>query len=317
MKNLYLIIAAVTAVSMLTLPFLSLKSPEKKVINTSAQILTEEEISTVRLKTESGISEIPMTEYILGVLAAEMPARFETEALKAQAVAGYTYTLYKKVQNASADYDITADATLDQAYITDAQRHEKWDENYEEYSKKLSDCIAEVNGIYISFSGEPIYAAYHAISGGKTEACADVFGGDYPYLIATESIGDLMVEGYLTKTEIAVNDFRTAINPLSALPENAADFIGEIKRSDSGGVKSIMIAGKEILGTDFRAALKLRSTNFDIELSGDKFIITTRGYGHCVGLSQYGANYMAKNGSTYEEILLWYYKDCVLLKNAK
>ncbi len=313
MKNFYLFAAAFLILSMLCIPFLSLaaKNADEPHSLGKPSVITEK---TVRLKTGDTVADIDVSEYIFGVVAAEIPASYHEEAIKAQAVAAYTYTLYKSAQNAELDYDITSDSALDQAYLPDDKIREKWGDSYTANKEKFERCIKEVSGLYISYNSAPIFAAYHAISSGKTEACADVFGGDYPYLVAVESIGDLLCPDYIAKTEIPISTVREKLSELCSLPNSEAEFIKEITRTPSGGVKTAIVGDKLLEGTQLRSALSLRSANFDLEISGDNFIFTTHGYGHGVGLSQNGANYMAESGSKYDEILLWYYKDCVLIK---
>lgn len=313
MKNFYLIIAAALMLSMLTVPFLALTGSSPKKEDKTEPPAAKTDKSTVCLKQGDKITEMAMEDYLFYVVAAEMPADYETEALKAQAVAAYTFTLYKKNINKNESYDISDDSSVDQAFLSDEKLKEKWGDKYSENAEKIRNCIKSVSGIYISYQDAPIYAAYHAISSGKTENCSDVFSGDCPYLSATESIGDLLCPDYLATKEISAADFKAAFSEKCSLTDSPTEYICDIVRSSSGGVKSAKIGDKTFTGQEIRKTLQLRSANFDVTFEDDKFTFTTRGYGHGVGLSQYGANYMAQTGSKYDEILLWYYKDCVLV----
>lgn len=312
MKNFYLITAALLIILMLTLPLISL-TPEKtdNTLDTPNPVETTDQITV--LNHETGQTEkMDMKDYIFGVVGAEISISSEPETIKSQSVASYTYALYKMDKNKSEKYDITTDYSVDQAYLSKAALKEKWGDKASEYEKKLNECLTATEGIYISYDNKPIFAAYHAISSGKTESCESVWGNKLPYLVETESLGDLLSPNYLSEKKISVDEFKSALSDKCTLPENAADFIGETIRSSSGGVKTITVGDKVLTGKEFREALSLRSTNFDVKLTDNTFLFTVRGYGHGVGLSQCGAEYMAKQGSTFSEILAWYYKGCVL-----
>ncbi len=314
MKNFYFVITAILMLLMLTLPFLGLT----KDTGDGHTVQPEENTSTDSIvlleSSNNGLKTINTREYIFGVVAAEMSISREVETLKAQTVASLTYTLYKKEKNKKEKYDITDNPTTDQAYITLEQAREKWGDKSEEYEKKLNGVLDEVYGIYLSYENKPIFAAYHAISSGKTESCESVWGNSLPYLVETESMGDLLCADYLSEKVVSADEFRAAFQDVCTLPENEDGFLGEIVRSSSGGAKTVTVGDKVISGADFRRLLSLRSTNFDVSYSDGAYHFTVRGYGHGVGMSQNGAEYMAAQGSTYTEILNWYYKDCTLVK---
>lgn len=311
MKNIYFLIIAILVISMLTLPFIALKSDNAG--NTDIAVPNPDKKSeTVCVKTADGIISVPTSDYIEGVVAAEISPDSEPEALKAQAVAAYTYLLYKKDKNKREDYDIICDAGIDQAYIDTAAQKEKWGDAYDANIGKIREACNAVAGIYVSFENKPIYAAFHAVSAGKTENCSDVFGGEYPYLVSVQSIGDLLCPDYLSTVTLSADEVRSALGGMCSLPENPEEFFTAIERSDAGGIKTLTVGGKTFTGQEIRSALSLRSANFDIAFDGTAFTFTVRGYGHGVGMSQYGANYMAQQGSLYNEILLWYYTGCSL-----
>lgn len=313
MKNFYLVVTAILIILMLTLPLISL-APEKSTLQDTPPEPVEvtDKITVLDTKTEK-TTEITVRDYIFGTVAAEISLGYEDETVKAQAVACYTYLLYKKDKNKSQNYDITNDSSVDQAYITRQEALEKWGDNAAEYEEKLNKCLTEVEGIYISYENKPIFAAYHAISSGKTESCETVWGNKLPYLVETESLGDLLSPNYLNEKNVTTEEFKNAFSSLCVLPEGAANYIGEISRSSSGLVKTIQVGDKVFTGAEIRKALGLRSANFDVNFNDNTFVFTVRGYGHGVGLSQNGAEYMAKQGSKYTEILAWYYKDCKLV----
>ena len=318
MKNIYFIIAALLFLLMLTLPLFSLGSAEREDTKkpTLSSTTTEKKPNTVIvLNTENGnTQEMTVTDYIFGVVAAEMPMSYEDEAIKAQAVAAHTFLLYRKAENADKNYDITSDFSIDQAFLSKDELTKKWGEKTEEHTRRLSAILNEVDGMYISYESKPILAVYHAISSGKTESCKNVWGKSLNYLTSVESIGDILSADYLSTVKISADDFKKAFKNKCTLPSKSENYIEKISRSKSGTVTSIVIGGKTFKGSDVRAAFSLRSSNFDVELQENNFVFTVRGYGHGVGMSQYGANYMAQQGNTFSEILCWYYKGCEIRK---
>ena len=311
MKNFYLVITGLLIILMLTLPLLSLTKEESPSLTPPSPVKVSDKITVLDTKTEK-MMELAVSDYLFGVVAAEISLKSEVETIKAQAVASYTYLLYKKDKNKNESYDITNDSSIDQAYISREEALEKWGDNAENYEKKLNDCLTAVEGIYISYNNKPIFAAYHAISSGKTESNESVWGNKLPYLVEVQSMGDLLSPDYISEKKVTLEEFRAAFASLCTLPEKGENFIGDISRSSSGGVKTIKVGDKFFVGTEFRKLLSLRSTNFDVKFADNCFTFTVRGYGHGVGLSQNGAEYMAKQGSTFSEILAWYYKDCQL-----
>lgn len=318
MKNILIYIAVILILLMLFLPLIAL-SPQS-VVKGGGETIEKEEISSSEAEkfkvqlTETGeIKEITAADYVFGVVAAEMPLSYSEEALKAQAVAAYTYALYRKAENADKPYDITDSPDTDQHYINYEKAKEKWGERAAEYEEKLKKAVGEVKGEFIAFSGEPILALYHSISGGKTENVNDVFGVEYPYLVSVDSLGDLMDKNYESKAKFTTEEFKKLIGENADLSGTLNTWVGETRHRPNGYVESVRIGGKAISGVEIRKIFSLRSANFELSYD-DGFIFTVRGYGHGVGLSQTGAEYMAKQGGTYKEILLWYYKDTEILK---
>ncbi len=318
MKNLYLIIILSLLMSFLLLPLMAVDKTSKGETDSKTKVSSAAEKSAeksdefrVKFKETGKTETLDAKEYLLGVLAAEMPAEYNSEALKAGAVAAYTYAVRKRALNTAADYDVTDDPALDQSYITKNKRAEKWGSKAEEYEKKLAEIIAAVEGEVVLYQGEPILAAYHSVSSGNTESAKNVWGTDYPYLQSVPSVGDLLAPDFLSEETFSKTEFDKIITSLNCKTlEKGADYIGTTSKSDAGTVLSIEICGTKLTGSDIREAFGLRSAAFDLVYREEKFTFTVTGYGHLVGMSQYGAHYLAEQGSGYKDILLTYYKGC-------
>ena len=239
-----------------------------------------------------------LEEYVAGVVAAEMPAAFPEEALKAQAVAARTYQV-RQMQAAGSDtvlYDVG------QAYSTVEEQKEKWGENYTLYAGKIREAVRATAGEIMVYEGEPILAAFHAQSGGKTEDAENVWNSPLPYLKSVDSSGDRNApdnETMVTFSAAALSDkLGCQISGVSILSRTDAGYVAEVQAGDH------IFTGREI-----REALGLRSSNFTVEQKGDSFIFTVFGYGHGAGMSQYGASFLAEEGMDYHEILRHYYTD--------
>lgn len=254
-------------------------------------------------------------DFILGTVACEMPISFEPEALKAQAVAAYTY--YSNVRSrarAASDSDTGSDFSADPAaakvYMSKEQLQERWGDSFEERYQKLCAAVDAVTGQLLVQDSEPILAVFHAISGGNTEASADVFGGERSYLTPVPSPGDLLAPNYQTTVTLTAEEFKAAAEAQwegIAFEGEPQTWVGQAERTASGMVKTIKLGSMDVKGTEARTAFSLRSADFDLLYSEGNFVFTVRGYGHGVGMSQYGAEYMAQQGSSYQEILAWYY----------
>lgn len=321
MKNVYLIITLVLILSFLLMPLLAVEKKVDSSITSSGGTSSIEEKSNSKLQAvenfkvyipeEEKTITLSAEEYILGVVSAEMPALYHEEALKAQAIAAYTYAYRKYLQNlsAKAEYDVTADSTLDQGYINAEKRKAKWGESAAEYEAKIKNAVLAVKNKLIVFDNQPILAAYHAISSGNTETALNVWQTDYPYLQSQGSIGDLLAPEYLSEAQLAADAFKAKLTELGCTPsDTVTEYIGMVEKSPSGTVMKITLCGKEFTGAKIREAFGLRSAAFDIVLKENVFVFSVTGYGHGVGMSQFGADYMAKQGSTYQEIILNYYK---------
>lgn len=307
--------------AILVLPLSVMKKPETSAAAlTAASAVTPQdnsysaEIFRVLDKEAKTVTEMTAKDYIFGVLAAEMPALYDEEALKAQAVAAYTFACYRRAENADKDYDITTDFTSDQSFITEQKACEKWGEKADEYCKKLKNAAAEVEGLAVTYDGKPILAVYHAISSGKTEDCKNVWGIDYPYLKSVASPCDTLAPDYISKAVFSAEEVKSRLSGKCVLLGEPSGYFGKAERTASGTVTGIEAGGTRLSGSEIRKALSLRSSNFEVSCKDGEFTFTVYGYGHGVGMSQFGADYMAKQGSDFKEILLHYYSDCKVEK---
>ena len=230
-----------------------------------------------------------------------MPVSYDIEALKAQAVAARTYTINKIEQNKTKEYDVV-DTINDQVYKDEQQLKEIWKEKYNENTKKLKQAIKETNGEYLTYEGKPIHAFFFSTSSGTTENCKDVFGESLPYLVSVSSTWDENSPSYQGELKLTKEEF------CQKLEINCNEIKINIERNETNSIKNITINNKTIKGTDFRFKLGLKSTNLEIEQANNNIIIKTKGYGHGVGMSQYGAKELANNGYKYDEILKHYYQ---------
>ena len=296
MKKLILTTLIILIIPIITIKILTPKKIKQKTYQKTDNI-------TVRVKRENKntIEKIPLEKYLIGVLAGEMPVSYDIEALKAQAVAARTYTINKIEQNKAKEYDVV-DTTNDQVYKDEQQLKEIWKEKYNENTKKLKQAIKETNGEYLTYEGKPIHAFFFSTSSGTTENCKDVFGESLPYLVSVSSTWDENSPSYQGELKLTKEEF------CQKLEINCNEIKINIERNETNSIKNITINNKTIKGTDFRFKLGLKSTNLEIEQTNNDIIIKTKGYGHGVGMSQYGAKELANNGYKYDEILKHYYQ---------
>ena len=322
LRNPYVLIVALLLFSMLLLPLASIpgSAPEEGDAGQKTEEFTEKMESFQVFNHKTGkVEKIKAEEYIFGAVAAEISPDSEEEALKAQAVVCYTFACRKKWQRSQSgqgDYDLSTDPAKDQAYCSKDEAKEKWGENYDKWAERLQKAVDAVKGLLITYEGQPILAAYHCISGGKTESAENVWGQDYPYLRPVESVGDLLSPEYMSEVRVSPDQFKEKAAGLGAsLEGEPGTWLKEPARSQSGTVLTYTLGGASVTGSQMRSAFGLRSSNFDLSVGDDgQMVFTVRGYGHGVGMSQYGANYMAAQGSGYLEILSWYYPGCQLSK---
>lgn len=270
------------------------------------------------------VRELSMREYIIGAVCAEMPASFEEEALKSQAVAVHTYAVRQQLlesENPTPELcgaQLSNDSSRYQAYFTESQARQFYGSGFEQAYEKITAAVDEVLPYILVYEDEPILAAFCSMSSGTTESAENVWGADVPYLVPAESTADENAPNFLEETVFEAAELKTLLE--DAFPD--ADFSLPVKKwltaeevSDSGTVLTANAAGTAVTGQEVRTALSLRSAAFEVEWDGDTCTITTKGYGHGVGMSQYGADAMAKTGADWQEILMHYYTGAEIVES--
>lgn len=305
------------------IPIIFTKRPEKEVIAKSEEEGKKEQNENIEkeksntkvilLHTETGeVEEINLEEYLYGVVSAEMPANFEKEALKAQAIVARTYTAYKMYKGGKHENaDICDDSKCCQAWISKEKRFEKWNEDDRENNwNKITSAVDETSGKIITYEGAPINAFFHSNSGGTTETVANVWGGtNYPYLQSVETSGEEGYTQYASTVTLTKEELLQKMQEKS--PETVIDWAQEkpiqiTEYNESGRVKTIQIGNKSISGVEARTIFGLKSAKFTVQV-GENIQFDVVGYGHGVGLSQTGADAMAKTGASAEQIINHYY----------
>lgn len=303
MKKIILIITAIVFIPYFVVTFF-IKTDDIKFYYT--------ERMQVRVKREDtgNVEVVPFEDYVVGVLAGEMPVSFELEALKAQAVAARTYVMKKMSDNYKQDYDIV-DTVQNQVYLSEDELKNKWQDKYQERINKIKTAVLETKGEYLSYEGKVIEAFFFSTSVGKTENSEEVFKEALPYLRSVDSSWDEEVSPVFNdEEEYSLQEFYERLN----LKYSDTINIDILETTSTGRIKKIKINNKEFTGSAVYKALDLRSTFFEINQVGSNVIVTTKGYGHGVGLSQYGALAMAKKGYKYDEILKYYYQNVQIEK---
>lgn len=257
--------------------------------------------------------EMSLSDYLWGVVAAEMPASFEPEALKAQAVAARTYSLRKVEAGGSANHpqaSICTDHTCCQAYITPENAANNWGENAAFYTEKITQAVQATRNQVIRYEGDLITAVFHSSSAGSTLDSVEVWGGNVSYLKGVESPEGEEVPNYHSQVTLSLEEFRTkflAAYPQADLSGDPSGWFANADTTATGAVRTITVGGQSVKGTDLRSLFSLRSASFTVAADANGVTFQVTGYGHGVGMSQYGANAMAKEGKTWEEIIAWYY----------
>lgn len=275
-------------------------------------LVKEKDLFRVFDKKSNTIILMTAQDYIFGVIAAEMPALYHTEALKAQAVAAYTYACYKRDQNANKKYDITTDYTVDQSYKEKAQAKKDWGSKGDEYTKKIESVIEATTGQILTYNNKPILAVYHAVSSGRTYSAKDVWGTEIKYLQSASCEGDKLANNYICEFEFTTAQLKKKFS--IDKNEEKMKLISNCKTKSGGLVESASVFGNKFSGSEIRNVLNLPSQNFTVTLNKNGCIITTYGYGHGVGMSQNGANYMANQGYSYKKILSHFYRNSKLVE---
>ena len=270
-----------------------------KDVETNFNLEKKDKEITVKVLINNEVKTLNLEDYIIGVVAGEMPASFEIEALKAQSVASRTYALFKK-NNSNGNYDLTDD-TNSQVYIDNEAMKTKWKEDYNLYYDKIKKAVLSTKGEVLTKDNQIIKAYYFSMSNGNTQDAKEVFKEE-DYLKRVDSIYDNeQINNYKVTTNISKEEFKTKLG-INCDPIIIKDII----KNESNYISTIDICNKTFSGIEIRKLFNLRSSSFDIEVNND-IEITTYGYGHGVGMSQYGANGYAKNGYNYKEILKHYY----------
>lgn len=313
MKKIILTLIIIFA-SMTVIPFLI-------VMNFSEYKKPQEENTklpdtvSVYVKEEDKVYDMNMTQYLKEVVSAEMPAEFNREALRAQAIAARTYLINRMRAYQKSEIPpehkgayICTDATHCKAWISEEKRRELWGKDKaDEYWDKISDAVESTGKLILTYNNEPISAVFHSTSSGFTENAKDVWGGEAAYLVSVKSEGDTQSPKYSSEKEITIEEFKKTAEENIAGVNWENPLIGDIVRSDAGGIMTITVGGVVVKGTDFRFMYDLRSTNIEFEITDSTVKMKVLGYGHGVGMSQYGANYLAEHGKNFEDILKTYY----------
>lgn len=323
-KNILMLISATILIFLI--PFVSAityniinskaENPEK---STSQPVSIGQTLKIYNHKTQNVI-EMDFEEYIVGVLIGEMPASYELEALKAQAVAARSYILSKAEQYNSTEYTevhkgaaICTNPDHCKAWMSVEEANSKWGDDWsEKYSDKIKRAVNETKGEYMTYANQTVKAFFFASSNGKTENSEDVWNTSLPYLKSVESFGDAENSENESSVELSKDEFVQKLKDKYSdikIPEDLRQICENITHTDGGNVKTVTLGGKEFKGTEIRSLFNLRSASFSINISDDCETVRfdVKGYGHGVGMSQYGANFMAKQGKNYKDILTHYY----------
>ena len=285
-----------------------------EITNENKDILLDgKNIIKVNITKENRIEEVQIEEYVKSVVSGEMLVSFDDEALKAQAIAARTYIAAKRLRPCNiANGGDVFDTTHCQVYINKDVRLEQWGSNAEEYWNKISNAVDNTKGMVLTYNNELVlYPQFFSTSSGMTENAVDVFSNSVPYLVSTESKWEEIAPKYETEFPFNIPEFVNKINDkykeASITSENLKNNIEILSRSVAGGIKELRIGKTKVKGLDFRLALGLSSTNFEYVINENEIVFKCKGYGHGVGMSQWGANVMAKSGADYKDILTHYY----------
>ncbi|QHE63415.1 stage II sporulation protein D [Rossellomorea vietnamensis] len=306
--------------TLLVLPFSSDKDTanlDEKLKNTpSVEELADSVEVAVYRSSQDLIEKLPLEQYVVGVVAGEMPADFEKEALKAQALAARTYMVNQLMSDDPSvpkGADVT-DTVSHQVYKNQKELATLWGSDYDWKIKKISEAVLETKGKVLTYDDKPITAAFFSTSNGYTENSEAYWTDDIPYLRSVESPWDKASPKFEDQKIIPINEFKQKLGV--TLPKDGS--VGTItSRTEGKRVAKVEINGKEFTGREIRDKLGLRSSDFTWYLKDDHIVIATKGFGHGVGMSQYGANGMAKEGKNYKDIVTHYYKDVKITESSK
>lgn len=302
------------------LTLISLKTEPDRTDTLQADSLTDGAVRV--LQVSSGhILESDLTEYLIGAVASEMPASYSEEALKAQAVASYTYLKWILLNSDNTEnglWDISDDSNTHQGFLSKEQMKEHWGEKHDTYYSKLKKVVEDVKKEYIAYEKEPILAVFHGISSGSTADSETVWGYSIPYLVSTDAPGDKLSPDLVSKNTFSYGELATLIKDLDGVSTegiSGKDLVKIVSSDENGYVKEVSVGNSTMSGAELKALLKLKSPNFIIKASENKIEFTVYGKGHGLGMSQYSADFMARQGYTYKEILGHFYPGTELLKD--
>ena len=313
-------------------PILFTKKSEPKKIKSNVEIEYKEDNNLVYdygefnkvklLHTKTGeVEELELDQYLLGVVSSEMPASFEIEALKAQAVVARTYTIYKVTEEKKHENaDICDDSKCCQAWISKEDRFARWNEEEIEVNwSKIEDAVNSTKGEIVTYEGKPINAFFHSNSGGTTDTATAVWGGtNYPYLQAVETSGEDAYTQYSSEVILSKEEFTNKIKEYHSefqIDFNLENQIEILSYTEGERVNEIRIGNLNLSGVEIRNIFKLKSARFEISIDGENVRFNVVGYGHGVGMSQTGADSMAKQGKNYDEIIKHFYTGVEITKN--
>jgi len=299
--------AVVVMAAVITAAVIIVPSPKKPAHTEWGEVKTVD----VYVETEKRTVTMELEDYIVHVVAGEMPAAYESEALSAQAVAARTYTVHKG-GCARTGADICTSSACCQTYASEEVMRERWGGDYDMYFAKVTDAVSKTEGLILTYDGEPIEALYHASSGGMTESAENVYGNNRPYLVSVSSPEAESLSKYSLPRAEAAEIISQKYPDAGITAKNIDKELEIISRYESGRAKLVRIGNEEIAGRELRALFALRSTEISIRFTDADVVFETLGYGHGVGMSQDGAQTMAKDGADFKDILLHYYPDTTL-----
>lgn len=269
---------------------------------------------TLTIQDGDTAEQMTLERYLTGVVRGEMPASFEMEALRAQAAAERSYVYYQLAagrKDAHPDADFCTDHTCCSAYLSETAAREKWGGDFAPWNTRVEQAVSDTDGQVVLYNGRPILAVFHSSSAGRTAAAGDVWSGDLPYLVSVDSPeGEETVPNYystVTFTAAEAKEKLLAAHPELKLSGTPDRWFGAAAENGSGRVETVSVGGTDIEGTELRRIFGLRSACFTVAADSESVTFRVTGYGHGVGMSQYGANQLAREGKTWQEILEWYY----------
>lgn len=299
--------------------------PETREGDAQEQSAQGQRDSAVLLTVQDGetVESMALDQYLRGVVRGEMPASFELEALKAQAAAERTYVYYQLAagrKEAHPDADVCTDPGCCSAWLSEEAAREKWGEDFDGWESRIEEAVAATDGQTALYDGQPILAVFHSSSAGKTAEAGDVWSGDVPYLRSVDSPeGEETVPNYYSAAEFTAAEAKTLLaqaHPELTFSGGPDKWFGAAERDDSGRVSTVEVCGAPLRGVEVRRIFSLRSACFTIDAAAERVTFRVTGYGHGVGMSQYGARAMALEGAGYAEILKHYYTGVEIEKVA-